>query len=296
MITSLYRKLFPLSVRTAIYDLFLGRIIFTLRNSKVITKSKFIYAFNSFLPKTEENSAYTFIGRHGITSYPHAYSLSYRNLEVAVIKDQEKNLHYVSHHGRRLYFPEKFSVEKIQRDYRALLIEQDERSAHRYVRSYDELRGRVLLDVGAAEGIFSLDTIELTSHVYLFECMEYWQKPLQATFSAWPDKVTIVKKYVGDKATGEYVTLDDFFATKDKSKLFIKMDIEGAERLALQGAKGILKSSRDIQLSVCTYHRPGDPEYFKALFEQDGFETEFSEGMMYWNKRVSKGLIRAKKA
>jgi len=295
MITTVYRKLFPYALRKRIYDRFLGDIVFTARNFQVITKSKLTYLFQRFMPKTEENQAFSFIGRHGITSYPNAYSLEYKSKEIVVQRDVEKNLPYVLHQGKHLYFPEHFGDEKVKKDYRALLIEQDERSAHRYVRAYEELRDRTLLDIGAAEGIFSLDTISLVKHVVIFECMDYWQKPLQATFAEWADKVSVVKKYVGDKTQGEFVTIDDFLSGKDHNDLFLKMDIEGAERMALEGSKQTLVNGKNVQLAVCTYHRKGDPEYMSALLRGLGYDTEFSDGLMYWNKRVSKGVIRAKK-
>jgi hypothetical protein len=293
MLASLYRKVLPLSVRQPIYDFLLGRVVFFFRNFSIIVKSKMAWVFGGMMPKTEENAALAFMGRHGLTSYPYSYALEYQQ-SISVEKDSAKNLLYVIHNGKRLYFPEFYTQEKVQKDYRALLIEQDVRAAHRYVRSYDELKGRVLIDVGAAEASFALDTIELTNQVIIFECMEHWQKPLQATFTQWANKVTIVKKYIGNKTAGEFVTIDDFLTNHSKDNLFIKMDIEGAERMALEGAQKTLQSGKNIQLAVCTYHRPGDPEYMDSFLKKYGYQTEFSDGLMYWNKRLSKGIIRAK--
>jgi hypothetical protein len=235
------------------------------------------------------------MGKHGITSYPYDYSLEYRRLKIEVKIDEDSQLPFVIHNGRRLYFPGNYSFEKVTKDYRALITEQDPRSTHRYVRSYNELTDRVLLDVGAAEGIFSLDTIELTRHVFIFECMDDWQRPLTATFAPWKDKVTIIRKYVSDKTSDTDVTLDDFLNEGPKDGLFIKMDIEGAERRALAGARKILTTGSNIQVALCTYHRVGDPEYMSSLLQEHGFEIEFSEGLMYWNKRLSKGVLRGKK-
>lgn len=294
MLTALYRRLFPYTLRKKIYDFFLGDIVFFGRHFNVIAKSKLIYLFNFLLPKNEVNKAFAFIGKHGITSYPNEYALEYRKREIIVELDSEKQLPFVHHYGMRLYFPEHFSLEKVKRDYLALLTEQDIRSAHRYVRSYDELQNRILLDVGSAEGIFALDTINLTKRVIIFECMEYWQKPLQATFAEWSDKVTFVKKFVGNKTSGDFVTIDDFLSGSERDNLFIKMDIEGAERIALEGAQQTLATGKNIQLAVCTYHRNEDPEYMERLMKRLGYITEFSDGLMYWNKRVSKGVIRCK--
>jgi hypothetical protein len=295
MVSSLYRKLLPLPARQFVYDFFLGKFLFFARHFTVIVKSKLSFVFGFLLPKTEENKAFAFMGRHGLTSYPYEYMLEYQKKEIYVEIDVELNLPYVLHQGRKLYFPEFYSTEKVKKDYRALLIEQDIRSAHRYVRSYNDLKNKTLLDVGAAEGIFSLDTIELTQRVIIFECMEHWLKPLKATFAPWAHKVTFVKKYVGNKSEGDFVTVDDFFSGSAIDNLFIKMDIEGAERIALEGAEKTLKSGKDIQLAICTYHRVGDPEYMTNLLTGYGYVVEFSDGLMYWNKRVSKGVIRGKK-
>ncbi|MBI3220927.1 MAG: FkbM family methyltransferase [Bacteroidetes bacterium] len=294
MISAFYRKLLPLTLRQRIYNAFLGKIVFFFRHFGVIVKSKTTYLFSFLLPKTESNKAFAFMGKHGLTSYPNEYALEYKGKEIDVLVDGEQQLPYVIHRGKKLYFPHFYDEQKVKKDYRALLIEQDERAAHRYVRSYQELTNRTLLDVGAAEGVFSLDAIELTKQVILFECEEHWQKPLQATFEPWRDKVTVVKKYIGDKTSGVFITIDDYLMDKTAENLFIKMDIEGAERMALQGAHATLSKSKNVQVAICTYHRPGDPEYMNELLNSYGYTTEFTQGLMYWNKRLSKGIIRGR--
>lgn len=295
MFTSLYRNLVPASIRSVIYDQFLGSFLFFVRHFKVHVKSKFTYLFNSSMPKNESNAAWAFIGKHGLTSYPAPYSLEYKNKKVDVFRDDSKDLSYVLHNKKKLYFPNNYNAEKIATLYLSLITEQDKRSAHRYVESYDELKGKTLLDIGAAEGIFSLDTIEKVEKVYLFECEKFWIEALTATFEPWSSKVVIIEKYVGIKSENNFTTIDDFLEGKSKDNLFLKMDIEGAEQSALKGALKTLKDGKNINLAVCTYHKPEDPAEISAFLKSLGYKYEFTQGMLYWGKRVSKAVIRGKK-
>ena len=281
MIIGLYRKLFPLSFRTRIYNFFLGEFLFFKRNFSVIAKSKVARYFGWFLPKTEENLAFAFMGKHGITSYPYPYMLEYKNRIITIEHDSELNLPFIVHNGKRLYFKEKSKHEEIRTLYKALITEQDERAAHRYVKSYSELKGKILLDIGSAEGIFSLDTIEFTDHVFLFEYDSEWVKPLEATFAPWKNKVTLIPKYIGEKTDDISITIDDFLKDKPKENLFIKMDIEGAERRALNGAVETLKNVKSLRMSVTTYHQKNDPEFISNFVSGYGLQYEFSNGLMY---------------
>jgi hypothetical protein len=292
MIISLYRKAFPESFRQFVYDAFLGKIVYVVRHFTIISKTKLHYIFHFLLPKSERNDALAFLGKHGLTSYIGDHVRKYKQLKVTVENDSARELLYVLHRGKKLFFPKHYDPNKVVKDYTALVIEQDENSAHRYVKRYDELKDFTLFDVGAAEGIFALDTIDFTKKVYLVECLEHWQEPLMATFEPWKEKVEIVKKYAGEKTNDQFIALDDL-VLNNTDKVFIKMDIEGAERYAIEGLKKTMSVNPNIQFSVCTYHRPDDPTLLEEKFKGNGFYTEFTKGFMYWNKRISKGIIRA---
>lgn len=197
---------------------------------------------------------YRYIKSHGYARHLFEFKEEYEQMRFPVQEDKEKGLYYVlNKQGHRLYFKKDMSVGKIEKCYRVLLMEQDLRSPHHYLDSMEEVKGKTFVDVGSAEGFTSLEVIEKASHVYLFEQDELWIEALNATFEPWKDKVSIIPKYVSDNNSEQETTLDAFFQDKDKKQLFIKMDIEGAERYALQGSKNLFKDC-NLQFAICTYH------------------------------------------
>jgi hypothetical protein len=159
-------------------------------------KCKFTFLFQKILPKTDYNKALAFMGRHGLSSYPAPYVLDYNNRTVNLEFDNDKQMHYCMHNGKKLYFTSTFGKAQIIKLYKSLITEQDIRSAHRYVENYEDLKGITLLDVGSAEGIFTLDNIEKLEHAYLFEVEPFWIDALHATFEPWKEKVTIITQHL----------------------------------------------------------------------------------------------------
>jgi hypothetical protein len=297
MIVGLYRKYVSENIRNRIYEAFLGEILKFLRTLGESSKAKYIYLFRYFLPDTEKNRLYAFMGRHGLMSFPYPFALNYKKMHVIRHFDTQYGLHYVMHSGKRLYFPKSYANDnkkKFKNCYRFLVIEQDASSPHRYIRDMNRLKGKTLLDIGAAEAIFSLDVIELVDHVYIFECDDVWIEALNATFAPWKDKVTIVRKYVSDTNDENTITLNRFFEDKDKKNLFLKMDIEGYEQAALRGASNLLREAQDIDFSICTYHRKNDAIEIAGMLHSFGFECEQTDGYFYLQKDFRKAIIRKK--
>ena len=151
--------------------------------------------------------------------------------------------------------------------------------------------GKILLDIGAAEGIFTLNAIEQISHAYLFECDEEWIEALEATFAPWKEKITIVRKYVSDTDEGDYITLDRYFQeTTSGKRFFLKMDIEGYERKALKGAQQLLKQA-DVSGAVCLYHRKDDKEVIQKICAENGFETSIRPNFLYIENEMRPGVL-----
>jgi hypothetical protein len=203
------------------------------------------------------------------------------------------NLPYVLHQGKKLYFPRNYSEEMVGEIYKSLLTEQDEQCAHKYVDTCERFTGKVLLDIGAAEGIIALDAIDKVKFVYLFEYSPEWIEALEATFAPYRHKVEIVKKYVSDTDDEKCLSLNTFFKNKSLDDLFIKMDIEGAELKALHGADFVLKNAKNLDFSICVYHKEEDVIVIPAFLENCGHRITFSNGYLILdNWWLRKGIAR----
>ena len=234
------------------------------------------------------------MGKYGICLLPYDFTLKYKQLIIIQYKDESNQLPYVIHNNKRLYFPRNFKSMDIDKIYKQLLAEQDKSSPHRYVKDWEELSGKILLDIGAAEGIISLNVIDIVEYIFLFECDENWVEALNATFAPYKDKVAIVKKNVNNINNDCNLTIDNFLQGKTVNNLFIKMDIEGAELLALQGAAKIMTDSKDIRLAICAYHGKDDFKKISCLFSEKGLQYDYIDGI-FLNNEFRIGMVRAKK-
>ena len=146
------------------------------------------------------------------------------------------------------------------------------------------------VDVGAYNGdtikLFLNQTCGLFDNIFAFELDTLNFQELQKTIEkikvspvqsfnvgAYSNEQTIFysnnqsQSTVGDgKILGQVVKLDD--CLKDNKITFIKMDIEGCELQALQGASHIIQTQKP-QLAICVYHKIEDlweiPLYLKQL-------------------------------
>ena len=164
---------------------------------------------------------------------------------------------------------------------------------NRELENFSDIKGYTLLDIGAAEGIISLEAIDYVEKAYLFECDEKRINALSATFADYTNKVSIVKKYVGEIDNEDNITLDTFLKENEIGKIFIKMDIEGSEIAALRGANSIFKNpDLLINFAICTYHTPTDADRIKSHLDKFNFHSHFSEGYLLCSGDLRRGVIR----
>lgn len=249
----------------------------------------------------EKRKAVQYLKGHEARMFCYDFPDNYMNREVKLFYDNSEQMHYVLHDGKKLYLPAKFpNEEEMRKYYNSMVMEQDSQSPHLYQSDKVKVKeGDVLLDVGAAEGFFALSVIDKVSYVYLVEADEEWERALRATFRPYMDKVQIISKFASNKTGGNEVTVDDIIGNQKLD--FVKMDIEGAERMALAGTVNTLKS-HNLQCSICTYHKDNDYSYIRDFFQSMNYQCEASEGYILcggiWEKDnreidFRKGVLRS---
>lgn len=250
---------------------------------------------------TEKNEIVDYFANNPLSAFPYDFTKKYNPKDVIVHTDHETMMKYVWHENKRLYFKKSWSEEEVQNYYNSVLQEQDIDSPHRYETIGFQMKyNDTVVDVGVAEGNFSLSVVEKAKKLYLFEADEEWIDALKLTFAPWKDKVEIVCKYVSDNNEGDCITLDTFLG-KEKVD-FIKADVEGSEKSLLKGSQKILSDTENLRVIMCTYHNQNDAEEINMILKESNFSTEFSKGyMIFLCEKVfsapflRKGLIRGTK-
>lgn len=230
--------------------------------------------------------------RHGrLDVFPYEKIRNFPKVEVYF--DAEKQLPYVLHDGKRLYYPAQWGKGSITFSYtNAVAVEGIlgdgclEKAPHNYLDArFPVKEGAVVCDFGAAEGLLGLHFAEQSSRLLIGECDEKWQAPLRATFEPWKQKTIIVSGALGmgSQASGEgemQLLLENEAANISNAPFFIKFDIEGAERFAIQEAAFFFQHHPDVTVACAAYHRQDDGMFLEKLFRRWGYETAFSDGAM----------------
>jgi hypothetical protein len=226
---------------------------------------------------------------HGVAVFPYPWAVNIQHRSITVSRERD-GMPYVSRGGRRLFFPRPWNDAKVSRYYATILLEQYEHSPHRYTLCKSQgRRGSVLFDIGAAEGVWALDNADLARHIVLCEPNLEWHAPLARTFGQLGVPWVVLDHFVSDVDGQGRSRLDTIAEPWRDAPFAIKMDIEGEEARALQGARSTLQRQRSTLWEICLYHTPADQERLPEFFARNTagiVSLDVSEGfMMFTDER-----------
>jgi len=249
----------------------------------------------------EEKEVLNYLYKNKLVVFPYDFcNIKHSEKKIKVYMDEDMKLRYVFIDGKRLYLKWGWSDNKVASYMASIKEEQHKLSPHCYLSDdFQVLEGDVVVDAGAAEGIFALTQVEKAKKIYLFEPDKEWVAALRETFAPWKEKVEIVQMYVSSETSNQSISLDDYFDGKEKPT-FIKADIEGFEYAMLKGATRIISLSKSLKIAVCTYHNQKDEEELSSFLTESKFTTTPSHGYMipylssdFRRPYLRRGLIRA---
>ncbi len=224
-----------------------------------------------------------YVLKKGVRFFPYEFADKYDNMQITGGYDTEAKLPYVEYEHKKIYFPATRSIENAVLSMKYILAEQDKASPHYYNLHMENYRDTILIDCGSAEGYIALSMIEEIDEAYIIECSEEWYEPLTYTFKPYMNKVHFIQKYVGNTNDANTCTLDSVLHDLSGKNIIIKMDIEGEELHALQGAEKVLTERKNnVFLSVCTYHNQEDYKRIKEFLEAKHYSCSASQGYCLW--------------
>ncbi len=210
--------------------------------------------------------------------FPYDINEKYDKLKKHIRIYDDGKLKYVMHKGKKLYFPYD-DPERVEICYIRLLMEQDERSPHKYFSDAVCFTDGIFIDVGAAEGIISLELIDKADEVFLIERSPEWIKALKKTFQPYGSKVHIVPCMLGDIDKDDMMTLNRLLKKYSGWNIFVKTDVEGMEMEVLRGAGKVMENNH-CSFSCAAYHTASMERKMTAFFETMGYKTEAGSGYM----------------
>lgn len=190
---------------------------------------------------------------------------------------------YLEGIGSPLHYPAELPLSSL---YQTITEEFYPSNWHYYKVKETQVEPRdVVIDCGAAEGLFSLLVAPYCKKVYAIEPLPRFVQALKLTFERI-DNVEILPIALAN-GTGEAMlsqsdisselvesskdavpvsvdTIDNLFYRNGIPVDYIKADVEGSELRMLEGAVNTIRENRP-KIAVTTYHRAGDADEIKAL-------------------------------
>ena len=172
----------------------------------------------------------------------------------------------------KLYWPAQYNLEYL---YQVCAEAFDVDDWHNYESEVTQVKDDdIIIDIGAAEGLFSLSKVKKCKKIYIVEPNEVFFNTLNETFSKYkPEKVELFNVAIGNKESSVKInensisstiseskdgdkritSLDNLLNGKDKIT-FLKADVEGYEMELLKGATKIIKNNKP-KMSITCYHK-----------------------------------------
>jgi hypothetical protein len=246
----------------------------------------------------ELKAALDFYKTKDIQTFPYSFPEKHRKRAIDIQVDEIGLFAFID--GHKMYFKKEWSKLSCQSYLRTLFVEQDSESPHSYCSEEFHIESEdIVIDVGTAEGYFTLLNMDQSLEIYAFEMDSKWNEVLRSSFSKHEHKISLFEGKLGNKNSEGNFKLDDFPELYDKN-LFIKIDVEGSERQVFEGMKRLLNENQKIKIAVCTYHQNNDAEEFETFFKSFGYQTAFSSGYMLYRYAkdlkapyLRKGVLRA---
>jgi FkbM family methyltransferase len=204
------------------------------------------------------------------------------------IKTIEENSDWVvvsfNQMDRKLFWPKEYPVSGI---YQVVSETFDHQDWHFYQKKGTLISdGEVLLDIGAAEALFSLSVLDKCEKIILIEPNDHFARSLEKTFDGFFDKVKIICTAVGnrdgeisfnlDSLSGKIseeanqnkkpITTIDRLLLDEPKITYLKADLEGFELQMLQGAEKVIKKHKP-KIAITSYHIENDANQIISLIK-----------------------------
>lgn len=198
--------------------------------------------------------------------FPYGYIEEILEEEIEIVSEDGYPTHLFK--NNKVFLPKKWSIDHCKEYIRLLKCEQHENSPHAYLKG----TGKVLLDIGCSEGIFSLMCYDDYEEIYAFDKSE-WKEVLSHTFKNI-DNFHFIEGEVG------YSNPIDNLNLSEVSE--IKMDIEGMEYEVLVSAENTISNCHP-RLQICVYHNRDDFQLIYNLVSSFGYkDIRVSPGYMVY--------------
>ncbi|MDP3200388.1 MAG: FkbM family methyltransferase [Algoriphagus sp.] len=262
-----------------------------MKNLKI--KVSNYYKENFSILSLEEREAFDFFLYKGFYVFPYSWCDNYNSLKFRV--GINRGLPCADVFGKKMFFKKGWSELQVNSYLRGIYREQDLNSPHRYITDYfHPIKEDLVLDIGVAEGYFSLDVINNVSKILAFELDNTWDEPLKQTFKDYAQKIEIFNFKVTDTIKSISERKIDDFSICFTMPIFVKIDVEGDEMKVLNGMKEILKINKKVNFTIACYHYQNQAQEIADFFKSINFKYEFSNNFMFYvfDKNLKEPFLR----